>query len=101
MSVASGHTWETDPEGNRLASGGRTRRTWVRSSDRSVRAIVKQHPSLVSWEVYSIGMERVAYVLGDSLGLAVPTVWLEDVGGTPSAVVEHIPNTRTWQQAGA
>lgn len=46
-----------------------------------------------------MGMERVASVLGRSLGLSIPEVWLDDVGGSPAAVVERIQDTLTWSMS--
>jgi len=42
--------------------------------------------------LYSLGIERVAYVLGDALGLPVPPAYLETYDGNDTLVVERIPN---------
>jgi len=52
-------------------------------------------------EIYSIGMERVAYLLACELGLPVPWVHLEDVDGYPSSVQERILNSRSLLQLGS
>jgi hypothetical protein len=98
VSLESGVTWIEDPAGNVLAHSGRTIcRHMIAKDDHSRRALVKRPAANVHpVEIYSIGMERVAYLLGSALGLPVPAVHLEDVDGHPSAVVERIPNSRSW-----
>jgi hypothetical protein len=98
----SGYQWQDDPDGNVMAAPGRTRRVWVRDINaQSVKALIKRPPPGFPQEIYSLGMERVAYCLGFELGLPIPTVWLEEWQGHRCAVVRRIPNTRTLQMAAA
>lgn len=70
--------------------------------DSSILAIVKRPKSEhAHTENYSIGMERVAYVLGTQLGLPIPDTWLDEVDGHPSSVQRRIPHARSWRQLGA
>lgn len=102
--LTTGLTWETDPDGNIHAAQGRTAQgRWVRAvENRQQRAVVKTSPDRVTREVYSLGMERVCWTLGNRhLGLLMPDVWLEDFQGEPAAVIARVRNTREWRQAGA
>lgn len=96
--LESGITWIEDPVRNVLAHSGRTVcRHVIAQDDPSRRALVKRPAANVhSVEIYSMGMERVAYVLASELGLPVPAVHLEDVDGYASAVIARVPNSRSW-----
>lgn len=101
--IDSGRQWEADPRPN-VVSEGRSVRTWVRDpSDASVRALFKRpNPgSAEPGEIYSMGMERVAYVLGAKLGLPLPRVCLEEYEGHPGSLQWRIHNSRNWQHAPA
>jgi hypothetical protein len=83
-----------------LRGPGRTDRHDVRAAeDHAVRGILKRAPAPDTREVYSIGMEHVALTLGGSLGLPIPEIWLDSVGGRPVGVVQRVPNSRNWAQA--
>lgn len=50
-------------------------------------------------EIYSMGMERVAYALGEELGLPLPVVHLEEYEGHWGSLQRFVPNSRSWMQA--
>lgn len=100
--LTSNHDWETDPKGNVFATAGRTQRRWVRSTqERKTTALVKTAPPDSGREVYSLGMEWVAWKLGSTVGVPIPRVWLEGFGGQPAAILERIENQRDWCQGDA
>ncbi len=49
--------------------------------------------------MYALGMERVAYRLGTTIGLRVPVVWLERINGQPGALVERVIEGRDIEMA--
>lgn len=66
-----------------------------------VRVVVKRPKPEYPAEMYSLGMERVAYVLADRLALPVPETWLDVVAGYASSVQRRIFPTRSWKQLGS
>ena len=50
-------------------------------------------------EMYALGMERLAYRQGTTIGLRVPVVWLEKVNGQHGALVERITDGRDIEMA--
>jgi hypothetical protein len=89
--LTSGLSWELDPDGGKLVSGGRTKRQWVRSAELPRRrALFKSPQANQPHELYSLAMERVAYRLGTTIGLRMPTVWLEEISGEHGALVERV-----------
>ena len=102
VSIQSGLDWVEDPEGNANSHDGRTVRYDVKArSDRSIRAIAKRPKDQFPVEIYSIAMERVAYVLADALGLPVMETYLEEYRGSPCSIQLRVPECRSWRQAGA
>lgn len=82
-----------------MEQAGLGRRLWVRDdNERRVRAIFKWAPS--PSKRYALAMERVAYVLADSLGLLVPATYLEDCGGQLGCAQLRIEGI-AWQHAAA
>lgn len=80
------------------SESGVTTKTLVRDADDPATvAIVKWGNANVG--AYSLGIERVAYVLGDALGLPIPRVHLETYKGNVAAVVERIPNHAEYLRA--
>lgn len=64
-----------------------------------IRGVVKRpKPEFASVEIYSVGMERVAYVLAEKIGLPVPETWLDDVSGHASSVQRRVVPARSWRQ---
>jgi hypothetical protein len=100
LPLQSGATWVEDPAGNVLAHTGRTVcRHVIAEGDPGRRALAKR-PAANSdpVEIYSIGIERVAYVLAEKLGLPTPGVYLEEVDGYVSSVQTRILNSRSLRQ---
>jgi hypothetical protein len=101
IGLTSGIEWEEDPDPNANSHGGRTIRRDMRGKGKhsSTLVIVKRpQPQYMPSEMYSIGMERVAFALADELGLPVPDTWLETVDGHPSSVQRRISAARSWRQ---
>jgi hypothetical protein len=100
--LQSNVTWVEDPAGNVLAHPGRTVcRSMIAEGDPGLRVIAKRRPANVDpVEIYSIGIERVAYVLADGLGLPTPAVHLEEVDGYASSVQTRILKSRSLRQLG-
>lgn len=46
--------------------------------------------------IYGLGMERVAYVLGEALGLPIATVHLEPFEDEPGALMHYLGDGPTW-----
>jgi hypothetical protein len=46
-----------------------------------------------------MGMERIAYSLGEALGIPMPRVCLEEFQGHPGSLQWRIDNARSWMQA--
>lgn len=102
LTLSEGHTWESDPAGNQMATAGRTVHRWVRSNeDKSVCALFKSPPPDSGREIYSIGMEAVSYQLGRLLDLPIPETVLATVDGVNGALVELARGQRDWQNADA
>jgi hypothetical protein len=99
--LESGQTWEADPEGNFVGSGGMNRRVWLRDTNaHGIRAIFKSPPSSEPEAIYSIGMERVVFNLAEALRIPVPAVHLEPFGGVSGCVMSRVSdNARTFQQS--
>jgi hypothetical protein len=102
LTLSEGHTWESDPAGNLMATAGRTVHRWVRSNqDKSVCAMFKSPPVDSGREIYSIGMEAVTYQLGRMLDLPIPETILATIDGVDGALVELARGQRDWQTADA
>lgn len=95
--LQSGLEWEEDPVGSAADHGGRTI-TWdIRATDDPlVRAVAKRPKPGRPQEMYSVGMERVAYHLGAILGIRIPGTHLEIVGGHRASVQMRVRNARSW-----
>ncbi|HEX8082670.1 MAG TPA: hypothetical protein VF529_00160 [Solirubrobacteraceae bacterium] len=97
--LQSGYEWEEDPKGNLVAHTGRTHRRDMRAkTDETQIAVVKRAAAGNPVERYSIGMERVAFRLGQFLGLPIPETYLEPVDGHPSSVQRRVEPARSWLQ---
>jgi hypothetical protein len=71
----------------------------MRSSELPRQLVVVKRPDPAHpREIYSVGMERVAYALGEELGVPVPDTRLEVVDGHPSSVQKRIVNARSHLQ---
>lgn len=103
--LVSGLTWEADPDAaTQIASPGRTKALWLRSAECPHRhAFFKTvRPGRAEpFEMYSMGMERVAYALASLLGLPVPPVFLESYEGEPGALITKLSEIRDGRNAGA
>lgn len=100
MGFADGHTWETDPDPNQMATPGRTTRRWVRAREAPrPRAIFKTAPPNPEREMYSIGMEVVAYKFGAQLGLPIREAQLASLDGEDGVLVKRVDNMRDWRMA--
>lgn len=100
--LISGLDWVEDPDGNANSHDGRTIRKDLRDrSDHAIRAIAKRPNDQSAHEIYSIGMERVAYTLARALDLPVMETFLEEYQGQPHSIQLRIPNSRSWIQAGS
>lgn len=101
--LKSERKWIADPAGNVHAHNGRTVTSEMKTDGGGslIRAVVKRPRPEYPVEIYSVGMERVAYVLADKLGLPVPETWLDDVAGHASSVQRRIIPALTWRQLGA
>ena len=103
--LISGLTWEQDPQDYPFATEGRTERVWLRSTEQPVVHALFKAPATAAhklhpFEMYSLGMERVAYVLAMTLGLPVPRVTLEEYGGRRGALSWRVsPETRDLRTA--
>lgn len=99
--LTSGLEWEEDPVGNVHSHDGRTSTRDMRAkTDATKLAIVKRPKTEFPAEIYSVGMERVAYVLAEHLELPVLDTYLEVVDGHASSVQLRVPECRSWIQVG-
>jgi hypothetical protein len=99
--LASGRGWEIDPAIN-IVHEGRTLRTWLKDGQNpGTRALFKRpDPSGAEiGEIYSMGMERVCFTLGNLLGLPMPQIYLEDFEGNIGSVQLKVENSRNWKLA--
>lgn len=100
--LTTGLQWEEDPAGNANTHDGRTHRRYMRAtSDSTFRVVVKRPKPGWEPEIYAIGMERVAHVLGEAVGVPIPATYLETVDGYQSSLQRFIVNGRSWKQKGA
>jgi hypothetical protein len=60
--------------------------------------IAKRPKPEIPAEIYSIGMERIAYRLGTLLGLPVPETYLEMFEGEHYSLQRRIPESLSWRQ---
>ncbi len=97
--IESGCEWEEDPVGNANSHDGRTIRRDLRSKTNPVRLVIAKRPQpAVPAEIYSIGMERVGYSLGTTLGLPVPETYLETFEGEHCSLQRRLLESVSWRQ---
>jgi hypothetical protein len=98
--LESGCQWEEDPVGNANSHDGRSVRRDLRSKTAPVRLAIakKPKPDAPNAEIYSIGMERIAYRLGTLLGLPIPETYLEDYLGEPSCIQRRVLQSASFRQ---
>jgi hypothetical protein len=99
--AVSGKEWKPLPGDQPVVDNGRSKTIWLQNTDDPDDLGLFKCPdeNAPSTEVYSIGMERVAYVLGAALGLPVASgVYLEEFEGQPGVISCEIPNALTWRE---
>jgi hypothetical protein len=97
--LCSGLAWEDDPDPNEFSHNGRSLMRDVRAeSDPSIRMVAKCPTAEHSDEIYSIGMERVAYTLAELLDLPVLPTHLEEVDGRLSSLHRRVVPALSWKQ---
>lgn len=98
--LESGCEWEEDPVGNANSHDGRTVRRDLRSKTGPTRLVIAKRPKPeIPAEIYSIGMERIAYSLGTLLGLPIPETYLETFEGEHYSLQRRITESLSWRQA--
>ncbi len=97
--LCSGLIWEEDPDPNEFSHDGRSLIRDVRAqSDPSIRMLAKCPTPEHADEIYSIGMERVAYSLAELLELPVLPTHLEEVDGRLSSLHRRVVPALSWKQ---
>lgn len=71
----------------------------MRAKDQPTRlAIAKRPKPGLAQEIYSLGMERIGYALGELLELPVLETYFEVVDGFPSSLQRRLPHGVSWRQ---
>jgi len=99
--VCSGKNWQFLADNKPVIDSGRSKAIWLQNADNpeELGLFKCRDKTAPSTEVYSLGMERVAYVLGDALGFPVPPgVHLEEFGGEPGVISCQISNSVSWRE---
>jgi hypothetical protein len=98
--LVSGREWEDLPGNREVIDPARSRLRWLRDrDDHAYLTMFKRPPAEAALrEIYSIALDRVGYVLGESLDLPVVPVHLESVAGEPGALVLDLRNQCSWLQ---
>ena len=96
--VNSGRTWEPLPSSEPIRDVARSDFLHLRDADHPDYIVLFKRPGddAPPGERYAIGMDRVAYVLGEALGLPVAPVHLESFAGNPGAMLQNIVNGVSW-----
>ncbi|WP_040601265.1 hypothetical protein [Patulibacter medicamentivorans] len=93
----SSATWTAAPPGNTIGLPGMTTSSVMQADSGPIPlALVKSKGGDAT--VLSIGMERVAYVLGTQIGLPIPETQLAEIGGAPSSIQRWIAGCKTHRQ---
>lgn len=99
--VCSGKNWQVLAGNEPVIDSGRSKAIWLQNGDdpNELGLFKCRDEDAPSTEVYSLGMERVAYALGDALGFPVaPGVHLEEFDGEPGVISCQIPSSVSWRE---
>ena|GEM_PF-3446149 len=99
--VCSGKNWQILADNEPVIDHGRSKTIWLQNADdpNDLGLFKSRDENAPSTEVYSLGMERVAYALGDALGFPVaPGVHLEEFDGEPGVISCQIANSVSWRE---